>query len=655
MIRYSICFILLATLFKAAAEPAVKKGECLVVAETLSKNRILSLDGEWEFYWNRLLTPASFASGAITPVYQTVPLSWNNYRIDGSKLSIRGYATYRITIANPDQLSDLLMKIPGIATACTIWVNGILHSSHGTVGTTSAQSRASRLHNFIKLPGTEVITLVIQASNHEYAIPGISHTVLLGHESDLMAKEKFENNFEMIEIGCLLIMIFYHLGLYLQLGRNASYLLLSGLCGIVLVRATTTYHSSQLLFRLFPYIDFSYIKKFEFGITYAALMLLPMFIQSLFREETPRWCVRAFQAAAALLMLLTLFTPPYIFGQALDVFHVLMTGAFIFVLWVLFRAIRRKRQGAWLIFTGLLVCVTLTEVEMLTISNVLPEKAFPFPNLMGIGVIIFLLFQSLALSVRFSRAFKDIEELSHTLEKRVEKRTEELSRANLVKDKLFSIISHDLRSPLNSLRGLLELTGRETISQRELQQLLPVIRQNLNGSLQLVDNLLNWAASQMKGMSAKPDRIRLAPIVEENLALYKTIAKNKNIRLVNQVSTGIEVMADPNMTKLIVRNLVSNGIKFTPAGGSVEVSASVSDDHTQICVADTGVGIPIEFRERLFEVDINRTTRGTNNEKGAGIGLLLCKEFVEKNGGTLWVESERKQGSKFKFTLKAAS
>jgi signal transduction histidine kinase len=477
--------------------------------------------------------------------------------------------------------------------------------------------------------------------------------MLIGHEVDVMAKEKLENNFEMIEIGCLLIMIFYHLALFIQLGFNRSYLLLSALCMVVLIRATTTYHSSLLLFRLFPSLDFSSIKKLEFAVTYGLIMLLPMFIQSLFREDTPRWGVRIFQAIAGLMMLLVVITPPYIFGQALNFFHVAMTFSFGFVLWILFRAIRNKRQGSWLIFTGLLICCVFAEFEMLMVSNVIPEKSFPFPNPVGIGVVVFLLFQSLALSIRFASAFRDVEELTRSLEKRVEKRTEELSRANLVKDKLFSIISHDLRSPLNSLRGLLDLTNKEGITHEELQLLLPSIRHNLNGSLQLLDNLLNWASSQMKGVKIKTERFKLAPVVEENLSLYKTIAKNKNIKLINHINHQAEVFADANITKLIIRNLVSNGIKFTPSGGTVEISASLQGEELEICVADTGVGIPSDFKERIFQIDINRTTRGTDNEKGTGIGLLLVKEFVERNGGKLWVESEKNKGSKFKFTLPA--
>jgi two-component system sensor histidine kinase ChiS len=646
----AIFFFVMPIALLAHTGPFIQNGKGEITQSQLN-HKAISLDGQWEFYWNQLLTPDSFSIKRPTVSYQTVPLRWDLYKINNEQLSVLGYCTYRLILSNPDRINDLLIKIPGIATASKIWINGKLVSQQGTLATRAEDSQAERFNHFIRLPDSERLTIVIQASNYEYSFPGISHPVMIGHEVTLRDRENLINDFEMIEIGCLLLMIFYHLGLYLQLKRNPSYLILSLLCMAVLIRTTTTYNSSLLFFRLFPSIDFSIMKKLEFGFSYVSLMLLPMFIQSLFEQDTPRMPVRIFQICSGLLVLLVLFTPPYIFGQALNVFHALMTTSFIFVLWVIYRAIRHKRQGGWFVFSGILICCIFVEFEMLMVSDILPENAFPFPNPVGIGVVIFLLFQSLGLSVRFAKAFKDVEDLTYALEKRVEKRTEELSRANLVKDKLFSIISHDLRSPLNSLRGLLDLTGNETMSPQELQQLLPAIRQNLNGSLSLLDNLLNWASTQLKGMNVKSDRLKLAPIVEENINLYKTIAKNKNIKLTSAVGPLMEVVADANMTKLIVRNLVSNGIKFTPSGGSVEISAQMIAHEIEVCVADTGVGLPSEFKDRIFEVDINRTTRGTNNEKGTGIGLLLCREFVEKNNGRLWVESGLTKGSKFKFTL----
>jgi two-component system sensor histidine kinase ChiS len=645
--------LMIPAMLLAQPKPQAVKGTYLIRQDHLTASAIISLDGEWEFYWNRLLTPDSFQRHEIVRQYKPVPLKWNSYRVDGKKLPVRGYCTYRLLIENPDRLADLMIKIPGIATASKIWINGNLTREQGVVATAAEFSKAKRLHNFLKLRNESTIELVIQASNYEYPIPGISHAVLIGHEADVVAKEKLENDFEMIEIGCLLIMIFYHFALFIQLGFNRSYLLLSLLCVVVLVRATTTYHSSLLLFRLFPSLDFLLIKKLEFAFTYGAIMLLPMFVQSLFPQDTPQRGVRLLQAISVLMVLLVVFSPPHTSGQVLDFFHVVMTGCLIFLLWILFRAIRNNRQGSWLIFTGLLICCLFVEFEILIVSNLIPEKYFPFPNPVGIGIIVFLLFQSLALSIRFATALRDVEDLTHALEKRVEKRTEELSRANLVKDKLFSIISHDLRSPLNSLRGLLDLTNKDGITPNEIKLLLPSIRQNLNGSLQLLDNLLNWASSQMKGVKTKAEQFKLTPIIEENLNLYKTIAKNKDVKLINRVASQVEVIADANITKLIIRNLVSNAIKFTSSGGKVEITAVLTGEEVEICVSDTGVGVPEEFKERIFQIDINRTTPGTNNEKGTGIGLLLVKEFVEKNNGRLWLESEKDKGSKFKFNLPA--
>ncbi len=630
------------------AQPLVKEGKVEIRKQDIANHTILSLDGDWEFYWEQLLTPPSFTEKAITPIFQYVPKKWQSYSIEN--INVRGYATYRLIILNRDTLQNLMLKIPGIATASKVWVNGKLVAEAGHISTTKEESHADRSHHFVKLPGEPQIELVVQASNYEYAFPGIAHAVMLGEEMALLDKDRIFSDFEMIEVGFLILMIFYHMALYFQLNRNPSYLLLSALCLIILVRALSTYHSSLLIFRLFEGVNFSFIKTIEFASIYAGIFLLPMFINSLFPLETPRFGLRVFQVLGGLMVLLVLVAPLHISGQSLDAFHVLMTLSFLFVLWVLFRAITKKRLGASIIFAGIIGCFFFVGFEMMTVSGIIPERSNPIPNSVGIGIVFFLFFQAIALSIRFAQAFKDVEELSHSLEKRVEKRTEELSRANLVKDKMFSIISHDLRSPLHSLKGLLELTG-SGISPEELQNLLPLVKQNLNNSLQLMDNLLSWASTQMKGLNAVPEKFNLFPLVEENMNLYRSIAKNKNIKLINHIDFKTEVTADPNMAKLIIRNLISNAIKYTPDGGAVEIAMDVNSKETIVSVLDSGVGMDQDFMQHLFEIDSNRTKPGTRNEKGTGIGLLLCKEFVEKNGGKLWAESEIGKGSTFKFTL----
>ena len=242
------------------AQPLVKEGKVEIRKQNVANNTILSLDGDWEFYWKQLLTPEAFEDSSIKPVFHYVPSKWQSYSIEN--INVRGYATYRLIILNCDTLQNLMLKIPGIATASKVWVNGKLVSEAGNVSVTKEESRADRAHHYVKLPGEPRIELVVQVSNYEYAFPGIAHSVILGEETVLLDQDRIFSDFEMIEIGFLLLMIFYHMALYFQLKLNPSYLLLSALCFIILVRALSTYHSSLLIFRLFEDVNFSFIWKY---------------------------------------------------------------------------------------------------------------------------------------------------------------------------------------------------------------------------------------------------------------------------------------------------------------------------------------------------------------------------------------------------------
>lgn len=226
-----------------------------------------------------------------------------------------------------------------------------------------------------------------------------------------------------------------------------------------------------------------------------------------------------------------------------------------------------------------------------------------------------------------------------------------LEKLNQSKDKLFSVISHDLRSPLNSLYGLLVLLQEERLSQNEIQQILPEITQQLYHSQHLLDNLLVWAKSQMQGLGPHPQKVNLQEVTEETIQLLQSSAEYKGIQLKNDIHGTVEVFTDQDMIKLVLRNLVANAIKFTPTGGEVMISAKVeSAGFVQVEVSDTGVGIGEEEQRKLFKETIY-STRGTQGEKGTGLGLLLSKDFVESNGGAIWVRSTKGMGSTFIFTV----
>lgn len=233
----------------------------------------------------------------------------------------------------------------------------------------------------------------------------------------------------------------------------------------------------------------------------------------------------------------------------------------------------------------------------------------------------------------------------------IKKRNKELEQLNEVKDKFFSIISHDLRSPMNALSGILDLMDNNQIRPEEFSRLNKELRKQFDHTKTLINNLLDWALLQMDKLKLQPDKFDLQKMVDENFKMLASLHL-KNIKMINGVASNLFGFGDLNMVNLILRNLILNGIKFTESGGLIEVTAKEQDKEIVVSVKDTGIGINPAVQKILFEKTAGYTTRGTANEKGTGLGLLLCKEFVEKNGGRIWLESEVGKGSTFYFTIK---
>jgi signal transduction histidine kinase len=236
----------------------------------------------------------------------------------------------------------------------------------------------------------------------------------------------------------------------------------------------------------------------------------------------------------------------------------------------------------------------------------------------------------------------------------MEKRSEELERLNQVKDKFFSIISHDLRSPINALAGLLDLLDKGAVSAEELPKHIKELKARFNHTRTLLNNLLDWTLLQMDKLNLQAAKIDIHNIVEENIQLLTSV-QNKDITIINDVPKNSLGFADSNTVNLVIRNLMTNAIKFTNDGGRVVIGAQEKPGEWLVSVKDNGVGMNGDVLKMLFDKTAPYTTRGTANEKGTGLGLILCKEFIEKNGGKIWVESSEGKGSTFYFTLPKAN
>lgn len=251
------------------------------------------------------------------------------------------------------------------------------------------------------------------------------------------------------------------------------------------------------------------------------------------------------------------------------------------------------------------------------------------------------------------RQNKELRDLNVNLEEKVAQRTQELEELNRTKDKFFSIIAHDLKNPFNSLLGFSELLleNIKEFSHEKIEEYIRIIFETSEASYSLLENLLEWSRAQTGRIKIDPVKIDLPILAEKNIEFLESPTSNKGVKLHNDIYPGTACFADYNMVNTVLRNLLSNAIKYTREGDDITVDCEQQGNFVKIMVVDTGVGIKPEVLKKLFRIDQNVSTKGTHNETGTGLGLILCKEFVEKNGGKIGVESVLGEGSTFYFTL----
>lgn len=301
----------------------------------------------------------------------------------------------------------------------------------------------------------------------------------------------------------------------------------------------------------------------------------------------------------------------------------------------------------------------LMQIDLLNKERELQQAIISHQNQMRniyLGVIVLILIFSAYILYSYNEK-KKANQLLH--QKNVEisrqnveihEQAQQLRELNNLKDKLFSIISHDLRSPLGSLITLLNLTQEGYFTEEGFKDVIDELSKNVGYTSELLENLLRWAQSQMQGLKVVPSTFNIREIADDKLKLYEEQAQNKGITLRNQIDPQITAYADSAMIELVFRNLIANAIKFCDKGSVVTTTASHSNGLVMVSVSDTGQGISSENLKKLFGSEIF-STRGTSNEKGTGLGLLLCKDFVSLNGGEIWAKSVEGVGSEFFFTL----
>jgi signal transduction histidine kinase len=301
-------------------------------------------------------------------------------------------------------------------------------------------------------------------------------------------------------------------------------------------------------------------------------------------------------------------------------------------------------EKKYLIGITLFNCLLFIGVKIILNTSFVYETVSPGRVLFNIGWAL--------LTVLFSLFFFKTELLNY--QKQIETKNRELETLNATKQKLFSIISHDLRSPIGQLKGSLDLVNREFLTPEEFKKNSEKLSTDVDLLHNTLNNLLRWSISQFQGIVAVPEKINLASTVEELLTVFfrQQIEQKKLTITTNDLDHDLWI--DPDHLQLIIRNLVSNAIKYSFTGGTISISAIRENRQLTITIADQGTGMSEKIKKLLFQTNSLVSNTGTSNEKGTGLGLKLCKEFIEKNNGHIRLESSEGGGSRFYVTLPLA-
>ncbi len=620
------------------------------------------LSGEWDFYWQQLLTPADFLSDTMPPPDKiTVPKPWNKHPLAGRNgYNMLGFATYRKRLILPPHQQNLTILVPVVSCAARFWVNGQPAGEIGRVSSTPENYKGKIASASLNVPaGVQQVDLVVQVSNFTSYTAGITEDVIIGEASAVARMQNVKRGIENVFAGSLIAMFIQQLIFFLLYRRGTASFYLAMICLAVAIRAFISNSSSFLLPDLLPFLSFEAWRKVEFLVTYSTVATFPLYISSLFTAQASHIYTRGMVVLATLLWVLTLATPLYIYGSVLDVAHAALLSSFVYSFFIIRKAWKEGNPEARIIFFGLAASFPFIFMEILKQSFL--HAAVPFDLYMAeLGVLVFLLFQEYLLANHHSKSYRQLEAHSQDLKLAVNERTAELSKSNEIKNTLLAIISHDLRSPLHALKSVLNVYNVGVLNNQEMNPFLENVEDELARTNIMVDNILLWANNQISGPGIDIEQVDISAACAEHQELFSAMASRKKIVLTNHVPPGVTATADKSIVNVVLRNLISNAIKFTHEGGRIDIrmpsKANQSEGKTVVLVVeDTGIGMGNEQTSQLFTTTLLKSSRGTENEKGAGIGLGLSSDYLKKINGRLWVESTLGVGSRFYMELPGAT
>lgn len=607
------------------------------------EDTIIELRGNWNFYWQEFKTPIFKPVASDSTI--VVPASWSK----GNTYPVIGYATYHVNIAVNNSEQPLSISLPIINSAYEVWINGKLLHQVGRVASQADQYEAKLENSLVHLPDTTSIDILLRVANFTYFSAGIVKVPTIGCTKILLAKQNQSKGILNFFSGSLFAIFVYQFILFALYPKGKPYLWLSLVCLIISLRSMIVHGGSFLLPDLFSGISEELWKKVEFGGVYILGILIALYVYHLYDKVAKRLPVLIIGICSLGLLLFVITTPQYIYGKLLDVAHVVILGGIVYSFYTILQAKRAGNDEAIILFYGLFAATPFFLIEIFlnnTIKKVNLVSSLTMFYPVEVGLLIFLGFQVYLLAQHYAKSYKALSSVNIDLEQKINERSKELIETSLVKDKLLSIISHDVKAPINSLKGVLMLFNKGLLEEREFKGLTENIEEELNKTSSLIDSILHWSKIQLSGSSINNEIFNLGELIESNIQLFKSASDQKEIHFSYSVNS-FTICWDKHILNMVLRNLLANAIKYSHHRGEINIYAKNDNGNITIGIRDYGVGMDDAFLKVLTTSKKVRSQPGTRGEQGNGIGLSLCKEYLNKAGGKLICSSKLNEGTEF--------